>query len=75
MQPIKGGKALEVEMSNESAFHDGYKKAMEEAAALVERLAPDSGNELSAELERRIERARCLSRASLAAQSAGHQGY
>ena len=35
-------------MSNESAYHDGYKKAMEEAAALVERLAPNSASELAA---------------------------
>jgi len=62
-------------MSNESAFHDGYRKAMEEMVGLVTEHDSTDPKLLLAEIERRIERARCTSRASLAAQSGGHQGY
>lgn len=62
-------------MSNESAFHDGYKKAMEEMVGLVQEHDSADRKHLLEEIERRIERARCMSRASLAAQSGGDRGY
>ena len=65
-------------MSNESAFHDGYRKAMEDASALLKKLEGQDTDQLTnllAEIESRIERARCLARASVASQATGDQGY
>lgn len=65
-------------MSDEAAFHDGYRKALEDVSGLVDDLNAQSQTDLDgllAELRRRIERARCLSRSSLAASASGDQGY
>ena len=63
-------------MSNEAAFHDGYRKALEEFSGLLrEHSQSESLGDLVEEMNRRIERARCLSAASAAAQAGGNQGY
>ena len=63
-------------MSSEAAFHDGYRKAMEEISCLVrEHSQSESLGDLAEEINRRIERARCLSAASAASQAGGNQGY
>ncbi len=63
-------------MSSEAAFHDGYRKALEELSSLVrEHSQSASLTDLTEEINRRIERARCLSAASAAAQAGGNQGY
>lgn len=63
-------------MSNEAAFHDGYRKALEELSGLVRGHAQrEALGDLVEEIDRRIERARHLSAASAAAQAGGNQGY
>ncbi len=63
-------------MSNEAAFHDGYRKALEELSGLVSgHTQGDALADLVDEINRRIERARHLSAASAASQAGGNQGY
>jgi hypothetical protein len=65
-------------MSDQAAFHDGYRKALEDVSALVDGMEAREGRDLGDlldELSRRIERARCLSRSSLAAGATGKKGF
>jgi len=65
-------------MSDESAFHDGYMRALEDVDQLVgDMTAPtlDAVNRLRAILSKRIEKARCLSTCSLASEASGSRGY
>ncbi len=63
-------------MTEQAAYHEGYRKALEEVSNLVTNI--NDGGDLSGllqELARKIEKARCLSRSSLASGAGGHQGY
>jgi len=65
-------------MLDEAAFHEGYRKALVEVSRLVTGLRDGHVLELGGlleELDRRIERARCLSRSKLASSAGGDQGY
>ena len=65
-------------MSDEATFHEGYRKALEDVTALVDKLTDECRSQLGDfvhELTRRTERARCLSRSSLAAGASGPEGY
>jgi len=65
-------------MSHESAYHDGYRQAIEDVSGLVTELdarLPADLAPLLDELTRRMERARSLSRSALAAGATGHRGY
>ena len=65
-------------MSDEAAFHDGYRRALEDLSTLVDDLNAECKDDLGGlldELQKRIERAGCLSRSSLAAGASGKQGY
>ena len=65
-------------MSDESAFHDGYMRALEDVDKLVgDMTAPtlDAVNRLRTILSKRIEKARSLSTCSLAAEASGARGY
>jgi hypothetical protein len=61
-------------MTDEAAFHDGYRRALVEVSRLVTDMRDGQVDELGdllEELDRMIERARCLGRSSLAATSGG----
>ena len=65
-------------MTSEAAYHEGYCKALEEVSRLVNNLQDAHPKELGSlldVLDRKIERARCLSRSSLASGAGGSQGY
>ena len=65
-------------MSDDAAFHEGYRKALEEVLGLVAALTEVNDGrveQLIADLEKRIERARCLTNSALAAGATGDQGY
>jgi len=65
-------------MSNEATYHEGYCRALMEVARLVSDLRdghPAEIGPLLEELDQMIERARCLSRSSLASSACGDQGY
>ncbi|MHC4578818.1 MAG: hypothetical protein ACYTED_15595 [Planctomycetota bacterium] len=65
-------------MTNEAAYHEGYRKALEEVSRLVTTIQdshPERLGLLLEEIDRKIERARCLCRSSLASGAAGDQGY
>ena len=65
-------------MAEQATFHEGYRKALEEVSSLVSSLrdghAVELGNLLE-EIDKRIERARCLSRSSMASLAGGKNGY
>jgi hypothetical protein len=65
-------------MTQDAAYHEGYRHALEEVAHLVTGLRDseiDSLAGLLEELDRRIERARCLGRSSLASRATGDRGF
>ncbi len=65
-------------MSHEAAFHDGYRKALEEVARLLDGLGLDEEERIETlreEIEERMRRARLLSNSSLAADATGKSGY
>ena len=65
-------------MTDEAAFHEGYRRALMDVSRLVAAMQDGQVDELGhllEELDRMIERARCLGRSSMAASSAGDQGY
>ncbi|MDH3590279.1 MAG: hypothetical protein OER88_00260 [Planctomycetota bacterium] len=65
-------------MSDEATFHDGYRKALEEVSKLVTGMQDGHMVELAdllADLDRMIERARCLRASSLACRASGDAGY
>jgi hypothetical protein len=65
-------------MSDEAAYHDGYKLALEDLDRLVELMTAPTAEAvelLRDEIRGRIEKARCLSHSSLAAGAAGSRGY
>jgi len=65
-------------MTDEASFHEGYRKALEDVSAMVDRLAADARDKLGEfvhELCRKEEQARCTSRSSLASGAAGPEGY
>lgn len=65
-------------MTQDAAFHEGYRRALEEVAHLVSGLEDTESEGLSnllAELDKRIERARCLGRSSLASRATGDRGF
>jgi len=68
----------EIAMTNDAAYHEGYRRALEEVARLVTRMQDaevDSLARLLDELDQRIERARCLGRSSLASRASGDRGF
>jgi hypothetical protein len=65
-------------MTQEPAYHEGYRRALEEMAHIVTGMQDaevDSLARLLEELDRRIERARCLGRSSLASHASGDRGF
>jgi hypothetical protein len=65
-------------MTSEAAYHEGYCKALGEVSRLVNNLQDTHPKELGTlldQLDRKIERARCLCRSSLASGAGGSQGY
>lgn len=65
-------------MTEDAAFHEGYRKALEEVAHLVTGMQDaelDSLARLLEELDKRIEKARCLGRSSLASRASGDRGF
>ncbi len=65
-------------MTTEAAYHDGYRKALEDVSRLVTNLQDghvEGLGSLLEEIDRKIERARCLFRSSLASGAGGDQGY
>jgi hypothetical protein len=62
----------------DAAYHEGYRQALEEVAHLVTGMRDaeiDSLAGLLEELDKRIERARCLGRSSLASRASGDRGF
>ena len=65
-------------MSEEASFHEGYKRAMEDVSRIVQQMRDGHATELAdllEELDRRIERARCLGRSQMASSASGKLGY
>ena len=65
-------------MSHEAAYHDGYQRALEDLDRFVEEMtAPtvEALESLRRVMRARIEKARCLSHSSLAAEASGSRGY
>jgi len=64
-------------MSHEAAYHDGYMRALKDLDRLFERMSPSAEaiETLRETIRQRIEKARCLSRSSLAAGASGTRGY
>jgi hypothetical protein len=65
-------------MTEDAAYHEGYRRALEEVAHLVTGMQDaeiDSLARLLEELDKRIERARCLGRSSLASRATGDRGF
>jgi hypothetical protein len=65
-------------MTQDAAYHEGYRHALEEVAHFVTGMRDaelDSLAGLLEELDKRIESARCLGRSSLASRAAGDRGY
>jgi hypothetical protein len=65
-------------MTEDIAFHEGYRRALEEVAHLVTGMQDaelDSLARLLEELDKRIETARCLGRSSLASRASGDRGF
>ncbi len=65
-------------MTEDAAFHEGYRRALEEVAHLVTGMQDaelDSLARLLEELDKRIEKARCLGRSSLASGASGDRGF
>ncbi|MHC4954394.1 MAG: hypothetical protein ACYTGZ_10945 [Planctomycetota bacterium] len=64
-------------MSHDAAYHDGYMKALQDLDRILETITIDTERiaELRREIGERIEKARCLSRSSLAAGASGKAGY
>ncbi len=67
-------------MSHEAAFHDGYRKALEEVMRLLDSLGFDLDEDerlatLREEIGERMQRARQMSGSSLAADASGKAGY
>lgn len=61
-------------MSDEAAFHEGYRSALVEVSRLVSGLQDGHVHELGGlleELDKMIERARCLARSKLASNAGG----
>jgi hypothetical protein len=65
-------------MTDEAAYHAGYRRALEELTTLVSELWVGSEQDLEKlrhEIRRRIDRARCAGRSSLASTASGDAGY
>ena len=65
-------------MSEDAAFHEGYRRALEEVAHFVTGMQDaevDSLARLLEEIDQRIEKARCLGRSSLASRASGDRGF
>ncbi|HEX5138427.1 MAG TPA: hypothetical protein VFY93_15740 [Planctomycetota bacterium] len=65
-------------MTQDAAYHEGYRQALEEVAHLVTGLQDaelDTLAGLLEELDKRIERARCFGRSSLASRATGDRGF
>jgi len=65
-------------MTEDAAYHEGYRQALEEVAHLVTGMQDaelDSLARLLEELDKRIEKARCLGRSSLASRATGDRGF
>jgi hypothetical protein len=65
-------------MTEDAAYHEGYRRALEEVARFVAGMQDaeiDSLAELLEELDKRIESARCLGRSSLASRATGDRGF
>jgi len=65
-------------MSHEAAFHDGYRKALEEVVRLLDSLGLDDDERLATlyeEVAERMQRARLMSGSSLASDASGKAGY
>ncbi len=65
-------------MTEDAAFHEGYRRALEEVAHLVTGMQDAELQGLAAlleELDKRIEKARCLGRSSLASRASGDRGF
>ncbi len=65
-------------MTEDAAFHEGYRRALEEVAHLVTGMQDAELDSLAAlleELDKRIEKARCLGRSSLASRASGDRGF
>jgi len=66
------------EMSHEAAYHDGYMRALKDLDRLFDRMSAPSAEAIETlreTIRKRIEKARCLSRSSLAAGASGSRGY
>jgi hypothetical protein len=65
-------------MTEDAAYHEGYRRALEEVAHIVTGMQDaevDTLADLLQEIDRRIERARCLGRSSLASRATGDRGF
>lgn len=64
-------------MTQEAAFHEGYRRALEEISDLVAQMkgAHEGIVQLLREIDAKIERARCLGRSSLASGASGDRGF
>ena len=64
-------------MSHESAYHDGYMKALQDLEEILEKVTAETARmeELRTEIESRIQNARCASGSILAASASGDAGY
>ena len=65
-------------MSDEDIYHEGYRKALEEVSGLVSSMRDGHAVEIGSlleEIDRRIERARCLGRSRMASKATGKNGY
>ena len=64
-------------MTDEAAYHRGYRQALEDLTKIVRDLNGDDEElrVLRSEIDRRIERARCSARSSLASLASGDRGY
>ena len=64
-------------MTDEAAYHRGYRQALEDLTKIVCNLHGDDEElrSLRSEIDRRIERARCSAHSSLASLASGDRGY
>ena len=65
-------------MTEDAAYHEGYRRALEEVAHIVSGMQDGEMDTLAGlleELDRRIEKARCLGRSSLASRATGDRGF
>jgi len=64
-------------MTEQAAYHEGYRRALEEVSHLVTSMkdAHEGLGRLLKDLQKKMERARCLGRSSLASGASGDRGF